>query len=100
MEPVSIPRDARVYDRWIVDYPADRDLSEKKGIQQKRGRNCSCVPFFVPFTQATADGWAYFACITEMSFLLGFSDTISFTRAFRRWTGKSPRAYRQGLGLE
>lgn len=38
--------------------------------------------------------------ITEMSFLLGFSDTSSFTRAFRRWTGKSPRDYRRGLGLE
>lgn len=38
--------------------------------------------------------------ITEMSFLLGFSDTSSFTRAFRRWTGKSPRDYRRDLGLE
>ncbi|MEH6610034.1 MAG: AraC family transcriptional regulator [Halioglobus sp.] len=38
--------------------------------------------------------------ITEMSFLLGFADTSSFTRAFRRWTGKSPRDYRRDLGLE
>ncbi len=38
--------------------------------------------------------------ITEMSFMLGFSDTSSFTRAFRRWTGKSPRDYRQTLGME
>jgi AraC-like DNA-binding protein len=38
--------------------------------------------------------------ITEISFLLGFSDTSSFTRAFRRWTGKSPRDYRRDLGLE
>jgi AraC-like DNA-binding protein len=38
--------------------------------------------------------------ITEMSFLLGFADTSSFTRAFRRWTGKSPRDYRQTLGME
>ena len=37
--------------------------------------------------------------ITEMSFLLGFADTSSFTRAFRRWTGKSPRDYRRGLGV-
>jgi AraC-like DNA-binding protein len=28
--------------------------------------------------------------ITEISFLLSFADTSSFTRAFRRWTGKSP----------
>jgi AraC-like DNA-binding protein len=38
--------------------------------------------------------------ITEMSFLLGFADTSSFTRAFRRWTGKSPREYRRDLGME
>jgi AraC-like DNA-binding protein len=38
--------------------------------------------------------------ITEMSFLLGFSDTSSFTRAFRRWTGKSPRDYRRHLSME
>lgn len=38
--------------------------------------------------------------ITEMSFMLGFSDTSSFTRAFRRWTGKSPRDYRRDLGVD
>lgn len=38
--------------------------------------------------------------ITEMSFLLGFADTSSFTRAFRRWTGKSPRDYRHELGAD
>ena len=38
--------------------------------------------------------------ITEMSFTLGFSDTSSFTRAFRRWTGKSPSDYRREIGLQ
>jgi AraC-like DNA-binding protein len=35
--------------------------------------------------------------ITEITFLLGFSDTSSFSRAFRRWTGKSPSDYQAAL---
>ena len=31
--------------------------------------------------------------VTEIAFLLGFADTSSFSRAFTRWTGQSPRAY-------
>lgn len=34
--------------------------------------------------------------IGEITFLLGFSDTSSFTRAFRRWAGCSPSQYREG----
>ena len=37
--------------------------------------------------------------ITEAAYLLGFSDVSNFTRAFKRWTGKSPRDFRQSLGL-
>ena len=33
-----------------------------------------------------AEGWS----VTETAFTLGFSDTSSFSRAFRRWTGKAP----------
>jgi AraC-like DNA-binding protein len=32
--------------------------------------------------------------VTEITFLLGFSDTSNFTRAFKRWTGLSPTDFR------
>lgn len=35
--------------------------------------------------------------VTEITFLLGFSDTSNFTRAFKRWSGLSPRDFRQRL---
>ena len=34
--------------------------------------------------------------IIEIAFLLGFSEPSNFSRAFRRWTGVSPRQYREG----
>jgi AraC-like DNA-binding protein len=33
--------------------------------------------------------------LTEIAFLLGFSDQSAFTRAFTRWTARSPSEYRQ-----
>ncbi|MDX1410052.1 MAG: AraC family transcriptional regulator, partial [Saprospiraceae bacterium] len=36
--------------------------------------------------------------VTEMSFMLGFSEVSSFTRAFRKWNGFPPSAARQGAG--
>ncbi|GAC1621018.1 MAG: AraC family transcriptional regulator [Nevskia sp.] len=34
--------------------------------------------------------------ISEITYLLGFSDTSSFTHAFRRWTGQPPSRWRAG----
>lgn len=37
-------------------------------------------------------------CLIEIAFLLGYSDPAQVTRAFRRWTGMSPRACFQSRG--
>jgi AraC-like DNA-binding protein len=34
--------------------------------------------------------------IGEVAFLVGYSDTSAFHKAFRRWTGHSPRDHRRG----
>jgi AraC-like DNA-binding protein len=35
--------------------------------------------------------------ITDVVFLLGFSDVPSFHKAFRRWTGRTPAEFREGV---
>ncbi|MEQ8404463.1 MAG: AraC family transcriptional regulator [Oceanicaulis sp.] len=35
--------------------------------------------------------------LVQVAFLAGFAEQSSFTRAFRRWSGVTPRAYRSGV---
>ncbi len=35
--------------------------------------------------------------LSEVAYLLGFGDTDSLSRAFKRWTGLTPEQYRNGL---
>ena len=36
--------------------------------------------------------------LVDVAFLLGYSEQSAFTRAFKRWTGQSPRRWRKSLG--
>ena len=36
------------------------------------------------------------ASVNETAYLVGFSEPAAFSRAFKRWTGVSPREMRQG----
>jgi AraC-like DNA-binding protein len=36
--------------------------------------------------------------VGEVALALGYGETSAFIRAFRRWTGKTPAAWRQGVG--
>ncbi|KPK39708.1 MAG: hypothetical protein AMJ69_04945 [Gammaproteobacteria bacterium SG8_47] len=38
--------------------------------------------------------------VSEITYLLGFSEPSNFSRAFRRWTGKSPSAYRASHAVQ
>ncbi|MEZ4313536.1 MAG: helix-turn-helix domain-containing protein [Polyangiaceae bacterium] len=36
--------------------------------------------------------------VAEMTYLLGYAETRAFVRAFRRWTGTTPRGLRESAG--
>jgi AraC-like DNA-binding protein len=38
--------------------------------------------------------------LSEVSYLLGYSEVSAFNRAFRRWTGSTPSEFRGGLGRQ
>ncbi|MEE2732403.1 MAG: AraC family transcriptional regulator [Pseudomonadota bacterium] len=37
-------------------------------------------------------------CITEIALMLGFCDSSAFSKAFKKWTGESPREFKKNYG--
>jgi len=62
-------------------------------------RNTTFTRFLDQTRQSLAQGYIQDSSLsmTEVAFLLGFSEQSAFNRAFRRWKGCSPSAWRRGL---
>lgn len=39
-------------------------------------------------------------CITEIALMLGFCDSSAFSKAFKKWTGESPREFKKNHALD
>lgn len=39
-------------------------------------------------------------CITEIALMLGFCDSSAFSKAFKKWTGKSPREFKKNFSQQ
>ena len=82
---------------------ADRLHMSARNLELKLAREHSNFQKTLDDTrQSLAEGYIEQSslAITEIAYLLGFSDAANFTRAFRRWVGKSPLEYRKSLGLK
>ena len=82
---------------------ADRLCMSSRSLQMKlAAKDTSFQEILDSTRQSLALGYMEQSVIsiTEAAYLLGFSDVSNFTRAFKRWTGKSPREFRQFLGLD
>lgn len=71
--------------RWTLQRRlADAGLSYSDVVDGVR-RDLACLHLRQPHV-----------AVAEIGFMLGYSEVSAFSRAFRRWTGMSPQAYRGG----
>lgn len=69
--------------RWTLQRRlADAGLSYSDVVESVR-RDLACLHLRQPHVT-----------VAELGFMLGYSEVSAFSRAFRRWTGMSPQAYR------
>lgn len=84
-----------------IDAVAARLGSSARSVQRKLQADALSFKAVVDATRlALAEG--YLAdpslSLTETAFLLGYSDLSAFSRAFRRWTGKTALEFRRAAG--
>src|SRR5262249_395109 len=83
-------------------YPSAASLAHTSGLSLRSfqralalsGLRFSDLVDQVRFQMAGEMRRASHARLIDISLELGYSDAANFTRAFKRWTGRSPRAYR------
>lgn len=83
--------------------PSEADLAKAMGMSRRtlQRRLDECGVTFKQLLEQTRYDLALrylddpAKSITEITFLLGFSEQSAFTRAFKRWNGKPPSTYRQ-----
>jgi AraC-like DNA-binding protein len=68
---------------------------ELKGVLRRKGLNFSDLRDKVRYQMAVDYLARSDAHIAEVGMLVGFSEESSFFRAFKRWSGETPGAYRR-----
>ncbi|MGI9343266.1 MAG: AraC family transcriptional regulator [Gammaproteobacteria bacterium] len=104
LDPASVSRDVR---KLLIDMLPSGNSSQER-IAGRLNRSCSSLQRDLraegtSFSELREDTRKAMAAdyvrrqdisLQEVAFLLGFSDQSNFSRAFRRWTGESPKAWR------
>jgi AraC-like DNA-binding protein len=93
---IDLLPDGRISDQKVADalYMSNRTLQRKLQVKGSTFKNIlvelrkELAMKYIQDNQMT---------LTELSFQLGFSEMSSFSRAFKQWTGSSPREYRQAV---
>jgi AraC-like DNA-binding protein len=71
-----------------------RSLRRRLADEGKAYNDVACEAFAIVAKQLLRNRRR---CIKEAAHEMGFADASTFHRAFRRWTGTTPRAYREAL---